>query len=100
MRKLIWLALLLPLFAHAASQGENQLYVVCSASLGYQSEFESGERKALMLTLASFYFAKVDTKFQPTIEALLRQFALGVSVSDVPGTVSTCIRWVNTGQVK
>ena len=104
MKKLLFLALILPALAMSANQTQNQVYVLCAASIAYTAVIEGrtgkGPKYDYLIKIGRVYTNLVDTQFRPAIAQVVAQMESGaIKRSDIFGTAQNCVRWYQDDEI-
>ena len=97
--------LMLPGKVDAANQAQNQIYVLCAATIAYEAMLEArtgeGPKYNKLIRVGRVYTSLVDAQFRPAIGQVVAQIENGlVPLSDARGTASNCIRWYDNDEIK
>jgi len=97
--------LFVPIVARPVTLAQNQIYVLCAASVGYQAMLEKktgeGPRYRRLVKIGAAYTDLVDVQFVAAITQVLTKMLRGeIAVSDINGTATNCIRWYEQGEIE
>ena len=96
---------ILPASAGAANKTQNQIYVLCAATIAYEAMLESrtgkGPKYEKLIKIGRVYTNLVDSEFRPAIAQVVAQIENGLaSKSDAKGTAANCVRWYEDDEIK
>lgn len=83
---------------------EQQVYVLCAATLSYKMTMEGktgkGPRYRMYEKATAAYYIRISNQYRPAVLQVVAQIHSGqLKMSDVNGTATNCLRWHKNDEI-